>query len=157
MRGTSARGRWCRSCSFSYHVPFGQYALTTSRDPNLAVAADRNPWLPSPAGAASNIAEFKVDLPGNAATPETGRKGNAIAHGLDGQNVLFLDGRVTFETRSFCGLEYDNIYTVAIGASDRGLPTGTVPVFPYAMPASLKDSILVHDPRLSTDDPSLRR
>jgi hypothetical protein len=38
-----------KSCSFAYHIPFGPYALTTARDPNLAVAADRKPWLKSPA------------------------------------------------------------------------------------------------------------
>jgi len=37
-------------CSYSYHVPFGLYALTTSSEPGMAVAADRNPWMQSPAG-----------------------------------------------------------------------------------------------------------
>lgn len=136
-----------KSCSFSYHFPYSQYALTTSRDPNLAVAADRNPWLASPAGAAGNFAEFKPDLPGAGAavTAEMGRKGNAISHGLDGQNVLFLDGRVTFETRSFCGVGQDNIYTVGTGSIDRGSPMGTIPTVALAKPANQMDSILVHD------------
>ena len=146
-----------RSCSFSYHVPFGQYALTTSRDPNPARRRGPKPLAPQPCRGRKQYSGIQGGPSRKCGNTRNGPKGNVIAHGLDGQNVLFLDGRVTFETRSFCGLEYDNIYTVAIGASDRGLPTGTVPVFPYAMPASLKDSIRLHDPRLSTDDPSLRR
>ena len=37
------------NCSYAYHIPFGIYFLTTSRDPNLPVAADRSPWIKSPA------------------------------------------------------------------------------------------------------------
>ncbi|MBN2594753.1 MAG: hypothetical protein JXA81_14695, partial [Sedimentisphaerales bacterium] len=37
-----------KHCSYSYHVPYGGYPLTTSCDPGLAVAADRNPWMDSP-------------------------------------------------------------------------------------------------------------
>jgi hypothetical protein len=36
-----------RFCSYSYHVPFGAYALTTTAESGMAVAADRNPWLPA--------------------------------------------------------------------------------------------------------------
>ncbi|MHC4438604.1 MAG: type II secretion system protein [Planctomycetota bacterium] len=39
-------------CSYSYHMPFGLYALTTSSEPGMAVAADRNPWQDSPAATA---------------------------------------------------------------------------------------------------------
>ena len=35
-------------CSYSYHMPYSRYALTTSSEPGLAVAADRNPWISSP-------------------------------------------------------------------------------------------------------------
>ena len=52
-----------KSCSFAYQFPYRLNHLTTSGDPNLAVAADRNPWLTSPAGAASSFADFKPDLP----------------------------------------------------------------------------------------------
>jgi prepilin-type N-terminal cleavage/methylation domain-containing protein len=39
-------------CSYSYHMPFGLYALTTSSEPGMAVAADRNPLQDSPAATA---------------------------------------------------------------------------------------------------------
>jgi hypothetical protein len=37
-----------KHCSYSYHNPYAQYALTTSSEPGMAVAADRNPWMASP-------------------------------------------------------------------------------------------------------------
>ncbi len=116
-----------KSCSFSYHHPFGSYGLTTARDPNLAVAADRNPWIKSPAGYPQTFSLFKPDLPGyTGGTAKTGKAGNAIAHQNEGQNVLFLDGRVTFETRAYCGLDQDNIYTISV-LLDEGSALGSCP------------------------------
>ncbi|MEN6338394.1 MAG: hypothetical protein ABFE01_29410 [Phycisphaerales bacterium] len=135
----------CRSCSFAYHMPYGKYALTTSRDPNLAVAADRNPWIQSPAGSPANLSMFIPDIPGvTSGTPATGCVGNAVAHGGDGQNVLFLDGKVTFETRSWCGLDSDNIYLLSNGCSG-GSIKGTVPTL-LSFPGNERDSLLLHDP-----------
>jgi hypothetical protein len=63
-------------CSYSYHMPFGLYALTTSSEPGLAVAADRNPWMDSPGATAKT-------LPG-LYNPDGGREavryGNSISH-----------------------------------------------------------------------------
>ncbi len=39
-----------RHCSYSYHFPFGLYPLTVSDEPGFPIAADRNPFLDSPAG-----------------------------------------------------------------------------------------------------------
>jgi prepilin-type N-terminal cleavage/methylation domain-containing protein len=73
-------------CSYSYHMPFGLYALTTSSEPGMAVAGDRNPFIASP------MAEAKAFT---AINPEGGREViktvNAMQHQEDGQNVLFLD------------------------------------------------------------------
>ena len=38
-------------CSYSYHMPYGLYPLTTSSELGMAVAGDRNPWIGSPAAA----------------------------------------------------------------------------------------------------------
>ncbi len=51
-----------KHCSYAYHVPFGLYALTTSSEPGFAVAADRNPFIKSPAADAAPIGNFKPDL-----------------------------------------------------------------------------------------------
>jgi prepilin-type processing-associated H-X9-DG protein len=132
-------------CSYSCHIPYGLYPLTTSRDPNLAVAADRNPYLRSPMADALPIAGFRPDIDPFRGTTEQACWGNAIVHARDGQNVLFLDGHVAFEKRSYCGLDSDNIYLISLDAQ-RGSPIGMVPAWPPALPANERDSVLVHDP-----------
>ena len=141
-----------KHCSYTYHMPFGMYALTTSNEPGFAVAADRNPWISSPAAEfeASNWGTFRPDTTGSgistAGTSEQARTGNAISHQNDGQNVLFLDSHVEFAKRSFCAAEDDNIYTIS-KVPDRGDLWGNYPV-PSAscLPANRKDNLLVHDP-----------
>jgi prepilin-type N-terminal cleavage/methylation domain-containing protein len=134
------------NCSYSYHLPFGQYALTTSSEPGLAVASERNPWITSPAGAPGVFADFRPDVAPYNGTTETALKGNAISHQGDGQNVLFLDSHVEFAKRAFCSLEDDNIFTKSANTI-KGDAKGTMPVYStsYA-PMNRKDSLLVHDP-----------
>jgi len=144
-------GDWSESyrhCSYAYHVPYGLYSLSTYDDPNLAVAADRSPWIKSPAADPSGYAEFRPDAGaiGATGTSEQACRGNSITHQRDGQNVLFLDGRVSFEKRSYCGVGKDNIYTISRNFAS-GDAWGTPPVpGPGCPPANRKDSLLVHDP-----------
>jgi len=136
------------NCSYSYHIPFGQYALTTSSEPGLAVAADRNPWITSPAADVDPAQwdAFQPDITGFNGTTESALKGNAISHQGDGQNVLFLDSHVDFQKRAFCSLEDDNIYT-ASGVANKGDARGVkLAPAPTTRPANRKDSLLVHDP-----------
>lgn len=143
-----------KSCSFSYHLPFGSWHFPTiSQDPNFAVAADRNPWFKSPAADAAPYAEFRPDLPEFGGTAEQARAGNAIAHERDGQNVLFRDGRVTFETRSYCGVAKDNIYTRT--DTDGGSPFGVGPAL-CSIPMSEEDSLLFHDPKAFSESTPTR-
>jgi hypothetical protein len=143
-----------RHYSYSYHIPFSQYALTSSRDPNLAVAADRNPWISSPvetaASAIYRYTTFMPDVtgPGVAKPGTAGQacRGNAITHDFDGQNVLFLDGRVEFAARAFCSLGKDNIYTVSTLPDSGDLRGAVPPPNPSCIPSNLKDSLLVNDP-----------
>jgi prepilin-type N-terminal cleavage/methylation domain-containing protein len=134
-----------KHCSYSYHVPFGLYALTVSSEPAFAVAADRNPFLKSPAGDAKTLAAFKPDLDAFKGTADQAKEGNAIAHQLDGQNVMFLDTHVAFEKRAYCSVEDDNIYLISQDLT-RGSPIGVIPVPGAANPANRKDSVLIHDP-----------
>jgi prepilin-type N-terminal cleavage/methylation domain-containing protein len=140
--GTSAK-----HCSYSYHFPFGLYALTVSSEPGFAVAADRNPWLDSPAGTATDFSTFNPDLTsaGFSGTTDTAKNGNCQQHQLDGQNVMYLDTHVTFEKRAYCSIEDDNIYTVS-QYTDRGEVKGSIPTVPTVNILSRKDSVLVHDP-----------
>jgi len=142
-----------KHCSYTYHIPYGLFGLTTSRDPNLAVAADRSPWIMSPAAAPTVWPTFLPDIspysePGkHGSCVECARRGNSVTHGRDGQNVLFLDGRVRFEKRAYCGVDRDNIYTISTDPTGRGHVYGYPPT-PGAvcLPANKADSLLVHDP-----------
>ena len=139
-----------RHCSYAYHLPYSEYKLTTSSEPGMAVAADRNPWIDRPRQKAGEFSLFKPDLAPFKGTSEEARQGNTQTHrtevsSLYGQNVLYLDGHVGFELRAFCGYEDDNIYTTWDG-SDR---VRGVPPVPYeSRPASERDSLLVNDPPL---------
>jgi hypothetical protein len=157
-----------KACSYSYHVPFGLYGLTTARDPNLPVAADRNPWLNSPGAAAKSYPgtgtdRFQPDIAGYGGSSALARNGNAITHQSDGQNVLFLDGRVTFETRPYCGVTGqggfsrwpDNVYTLS-DMWGGGSPFGTVARC-GSLPPWSSDSLLLHDDaRSNTGYPGTR-
>jgi hypothetical protein len=137
-----------RHYSYSYHIPFGLYALTTSNEPGFAVAADRNLWIKSPAGDAGVFADFRPDAgaKGGTGTAVQAKKGNAVAHERDGQNVLFLDSHVEFAKRAYCSLEDDNIYTISqnpAGGDPLGVPP---PTDSTCAPANPKDSVLVNDP-----------
>ena len=133
------------NCSYTYHIPFGMYGLTTSRDPDLAVAADRNPWIMSPAAAGGDFSLFNPDVPPYNGTVRTARMGNSVSHQTDGQNVLFLDGHASFEHRSSCGLDSDNIYTKS-ASMNRGDAKGTMPVYAtYYQAINARDSLLVHE------------
>ena len=123
-------------CSYAYHMPFGLYALTTSGEPGMAVAADRNPFVQSPMAEPKDISLF---------VPEGGREairfGNANQHQEEGQNVLYLDSHVNFEKTPYCGINEDNIYTYWDGGDIR---RGGVPVL-TSEPQSRTDSMVVHD------------
>jgi prepilin-type N-terminal cleavage/methylation domain-containing protein len=127
-------------CSYSYHMPYGLYALTTSSEPGMAVAADRNPWMTSPA------AEGKDPALLSSYNPEGGKEmvnvGNAIAHQEDGQNVLFMDSHVGFEKQPFCAINDDNIYTYWDGGDIR---RGGLPMAGTTEPTDRLDSFLVND------------
>lgn len=144
------------NCSYTYHIPFGRYGLTTSRDPNLAMAADRNPWIRSPAAAAGDFAVFMPDVAPYGGIVQTARRGNSVSHQTDGQNVLFLDGHASFEHRSSCGLDNDNIYTKSVNMN-RGDAKGTIPAYSSTHgPLNDRDSLLVHDPHLFADTSAAR-
>jgi len=123
--------------SYAYHIPYGPYPLTASSDPAMAIAADRNPWLISPGANPRNFNAFDPNGPREAI-----KRGNTIPHQEDGQNVLFMDGRTSFEKSSACGLNNDNIYTSWSGSD---IKKGTRPTL-KSQPADPTDSLLVHDP-----------
>jgi prepilin-type N-terminal cleavage/methylation domain-containing protein len=132
-------------CSYSYHMPFGLYALTVSSEPGFAVASERNPWIVSPAAQAGAFATFTPDINPYTGSNEDAKAGNAIAHQNEGQNVLFLDSHVNFEKRSYCSVEDDNIFTIS-NNPDTGDVYGTQPPTSQFDPMNRKDTVCVHDP-----------
>jgi hypothetical protein len=129
-------------CSYAYQMPFSEFKLTTSGDPGLAIAADRNPWIAGPKGKVRKDADFKEFNP--AGSRQDTIKGNTLCHEV-GQNVLYLDGHESFERVSFCGVKGDNIYTFQ---QDNDIRIGTRPVPNNSLitkPANKTDSILVND------------
>ena len=128
-----------KHCSYAYQMPFCLYALTTSSHPDAPVAADRNPWMNSPTESAKQFPGFFNPDGGK----ESVKYGNANAHKEKGQNVLFVDGHVSFEKKASCGINNDNIYTFWDGGD---LRIGTPPFSIRTVPQGRIDSLLVHDP-----------
>ncbi len=126
--------------SYSYHHPFGLYALTSASGPGCAVAADRNPWITNDA---ANARDTWDDY-----NPDGGREGiqygNTVTHQEGGQNVLFLDGSMRFEDKPFCGINEDNIYTYQ-NNGPRQLGGYPEPGEGSTVPLNREDSLIVHE------------
>jgi len=125
-----------KHCSYTYHMPYGPYALTTSCKPGLAVAADPSPWMMPPDANPNNISYFDPD-----GDREAINAGNCFTHNGDGQNVLFMDSHVNFEKVSFCGINDDNIYTYW---DRQDIRRGAIPNL-KSQPVDRLDSMLVND------------
>ena len=133
-----------KHCSYSYHMPYGPYFLsTTSSEPGMAVAADRNPWL-DPYTDTTGFRWDDLTKTGGRENINRYRKGNCGHHKREGQNVLYMDNHVYFEKQSFCGVNDDNIYTYWNGSD---IQQGAPPVI-GSQPADELDSLLVNDPPL---------
>lgn len=128
-------------CSYSYHMPFGLYALTTSSEPSMAVVADLNPWIKTCRKDARTNDDWSAFSP--TADREDIKSGNTLSHQDEGQNVLFVDSKVAFEKTPACAVNNDNIYTSQNGSDIR---KGTL----TTQPSSRTDSLLVHDSPIGT-------
>jgi hypothetical protein len=131
-----------KHCSYAYQMVYSAHTLILSPEPNMAIGADRNPWMDAPAAKAGDFSLFTPEIPPFNGTSDQARQGNTSRHKGDGQNVLFLDTHVSFEKRPYCGFENDNIYTSWDGKDRvRGKPPKL-----DSQPAGEKDSLLVNDP-----------
>src|SRR2546430_6647417 len=95
--------------SYSYANPYPDnaarnagYKLATGLSADFAIAADMNP------GTVNGSELLTVTLRSSA--PQI-RAANSRNHYQNGQNVLYADGHVTFQSTPFCGVRQDNIYT----------------------------------------------
>jgi len=126
--------------SYAYHLPYGPHPFRVSSPRGFAVAADRNPWLDAPGYKARSSRDFVYFDPNG--PKKLVRRGNAIPHQGNGQNVLFNDLHIAFEKSSACAINNDNIYTSHNGPD---IQRGTPPRL-GSQPADPNDSLLVHDP-----------
>ena len=136
-------------CSYSYHMPYNQFFLSTaSSEPGMAVAADRNPWLDPPQ--TTGFTAFVWNDHSKAAVEDVKKYqlGNSKAHQREGQNVLFMDNHVYFEKQSFCGVDEDNIYTSDPGSRPPPPQQGAEVIcgnYDTTWPQLAKDSLLVNE------------
>jgi len=157
--GTGGTDSPRKHCSYSYHQPLPTsvmayaYALTTTSEPGMAIAADWNPWTPIPGDPEGGIwTEFvKAFNPSPDGTSVQQKEGNAVPHQKEGQNVLFLDAHVYFEKRAYCGMEEDNIYTYWSGSAPNwNKRIGIRPQAGAFAPKDRTDSLLINDAKGKT-------
>jgi prepilin-type processing-associated H-X9-DG protein len=129
-----------RNLSYSYIVPYPSakarlagFKLDFSISSDFAIAADINPGGPA-------LPTLAWDAPRSELW-----RGNSPNHDGTGQNVLYADGHVEFQTSSFCGMIRslpgnvtfrDNVYYA-------GGPGTTSPAVVVAAPQDEKDSVLL--------------
>ena len=100
-----------KNLSYSYQDPFpgtqaigAGFKLNNSIGAEFAVAADINPGVSSSSG-------DNVFLPTSTDSAEDMRNANSNNHDKDGQNILYGDGHVAWESNPFVGVNRDNIYS----------------------------------------------
>ena len=96
--------------------------------PSFAIAADMNPGIDA-------LLKLTVNSPRDQMI-----KGNSPNHGGEGQNVLFGDGHVQFDSKPFIGVDDDNIYTYGPSGTKHPNQGGDGIV---GSPADANDSILL--------------
>jgi prepilin-type processing-associated H-X9-DG protein len=74
---------------------------------DFAIAADINPGTK---GTGNNVTAVRTT-----STAAEMKNGNSNNHDRDGQNVLYGDGHVEFQTNPFVGIQRDNIYVTQAG------------------------------------------
>jgi prepilin-type N-terminal cleavage/methylation domain-containing protein len=126
----NAGGPW-DYCSYSYQMPYKvstgntgagstPMGLTATSTSGVAVMADASPWYArgqkvtatttSPPTAGPYLLQ-STDFSDTTAKRDVVRWANSANHANEGQNVLFNDAHVNFESTPCCGVEKDNIYT----------------------------------------------
>jgi len=103
-----------KNISYSYQNPYpgttaigSGFKLNNSIGAEFAVAADINPGV---SGTGDNVLAVRP----NSSAKEM-KNGNTNNHDKDGQNILYGDGHVAWESNPFVGVNRDNIYCPASG------------------------------------------
>jgi len=107
--------------SYGYQVPFGPRLTRPNdgADRGRVQAADKGPFYVSLQNMSWTYEgrDLRIDSP-----PEAWRRFNSPNHGGpgngEGQNILFPDGGVCFQSKPIVGVDYDNIYTLMLDRWD---------------------------------------
>jgi prepilin-type N-terminal cleavage/methylation domain-containing protein/prepilin-type processing-associated H-X9-DG protein len=105
-----------RYLSYSYQNPYPDvnavssgFKLNNSISAEYAVAADINPGAPSGFGSGGGTNDNVLAVSSTSSAKDM-KQANSNNHDEDGQNVLYGDGHVEFQSNPFCGVQRDNIY-----------------------------------------------
>ena len=143
--------------SYSYAIPYlgastAIYAPSTARQPGFALMADRSPYFvltrDDIQSAANPVFVYDISDPGE---ENLEKWGNTQNHQREGQEVLYNNGSVVWQKVSYCGLNSDNIYTMAPPTANLPPQAGTLggspaKLFsPNILPYSDNDSVLVNE------------
>jgi len=105
-----------KNLSYSYQNPYpgttaigAGFKLNNSIGAEFAVAADMNPGA-APTGSDNVLG------PTNTSSAKDMRLSNSNNHDKDGQNILYGDGHVAWESNPFVGTNRDNIFSYQTGS-----------------------------------------
>jgi hypothetical protein len=109
-----------RHVSYAMHNPYGAFPATSSLSASFAVASHMSPWfhwgdiLP-PDESNKDWRMNRTLLPPFFQDPTISREkimqSNIMAHGREGQTVLFADGHSEYRKTTDAGINHDNIFT----------------------------------------------
>ena len=104
-----------KNLSYSYENPYpgtsaigAGFKLNNAIGAEFAVAADMNPGTTN---------GDNVTSPSSTSSAKDMKLANTNNHDKDGQNILYGDGHVAWESNPFVGVNRDNIYTAATNTS----------------------------------------
>src|SRR4051812_7690860 len=104
-----------KNLSYSYQDPFpgtsaigAGFKFNNTLGAEFAVAADMNPGTTN---------GDNIYLPNNTSSAKDMRNANSNNHDKDGQNILYGDGHVAWESNPFVGVNRDHIYTQATSSN----------------------------------------
>ena len=112
-----------KNLSYSYQNPFpgtqaigAGFKLNNAIGAEYAVAADMNPGT----SGGDNVGGVTAT-----SSAKDMKLGNTNNHDKDGQNILYGDGHVAWESNPFVGVNRDNIFTAASNSTGGQYTTGT--------------------------------
>ena len=129
------------SClSYGYQLPYGPRAMPNEAlDTRVAILADKGPYYEA-GGEGLPGSDTVRDQRSAVAAPAAGEPNeilrrpndtwsayNSRNHNREGQNVVYVDGHVSFEKRPIVGVSFDNIYTIQTGYTVADTLAGMVP------------------------------